>query len=135
MYLFDTDTLSHLVRRRPSESLVERVRSVPVRHRFAASTSAAELLFGALVLGDGGRALLERIERDLLADIDILPFDEAAARLFARAKADLHRRGAPIGDADLQIASIGLAHGFTVVTANTRHLQRVQGLAVENWLG
>jgi tRNA(fMet)-specific endonuclease VapC len=46
----------------------------------------------------------------------------------------LERRGTPIGDADLRIASIALARGLTVVTANVRHFQLVSGLPVENGL-
>lgn len=134
MYLFDTNILSELARRSPSPRLVDRLRSVPRTRRFAASITVAELVFGALLLGERGRTLLDRIERDLLRGLAVLPFDEAAARRFAASKAELYRRGAPIGDADLQIAAIALVHGLTVVTANTRHLARVDGLAVENWL-
>lgn len=133
--MFDTNVLSELVRRRPSASLVERLRHVPRERRFAASITVAELLFGSFVLGDQGRLLFERIASELLPGLSVLPFDEAAARRFASVKAELHLRGAPIGDADLQIASIGLVHGITLVTANTRHFDRVEGLAVENWLG
>jgi tRNA(fMet)-specific endonuclease VapC len=46
----------------------------------------------------------------------------------------LERRGTPIGDVDLRIASIALARGLTVVTANVRHFQLVSGLPVENGL-
>jgi predicted nucleic acid-binding protein len=134
VYLFDTNVLSELARRSPSPRLVERLRLVPPARRFAASITVAELVFGALLLGERGRTLLDRIDRDLLRGLSVLPFDETAARRFAASKADLHRRGTPIGDADLQIASIALAHGLTVVTANTRHLAHVDGIAVENWL-
>src|SRR5579885_751968 len=124
-----------MVRRRPPPALAARLAAVPPGRRFAASITVAELLFGALVLGDQGRALLGRIERDVLAGLVVLPFDDAAARRFAAVKAELYRGGTPVADADLQIASIALAHDLTVVTANTRHFARVPGLAVENWLG
>ncbi len=64
-----------------------------------------------------------------------LPFDTAAARIYAEVRADLERRGTPLDGADLRIAAIALAHGHTVVTANVRHFGRVPGLPVENWLG
>jgi predicted nucleic acid-binding protein len=106
MYLFDTNSLSELARRRPSPVLLERLLSVPARRRFAASITVAELAFGALLLGDRGLTLLARIDRDLLSGLSVLPFDESAARQFATVKADLHRRGTPTGDADLQIEAI-----------------------------
>ena len=43
------------------------------------------------------------------------------------------RPGASIGIEDVQIAATALARGFAVVTANTRLLARISGLAVENW--
>jgi tRNA(fMet)-specific endonuclease VapC len=134
VYLFDINILSELVKRSPSAQLVERLRSVPRGRRFAASITAAELIFGALLLGEDGRALLGRIERDLLRGLTVLPFDDIAARRFAEVKAELWRRGEPVGDADLQIAAIALVGGLTVVTANTRHFARVRGVAAENWL-
>ena len=49
-------------------------------------------------------------------------------------RAEPERRGTPIGDADLRIASIALDRDLTVVTGNVRHFKKVPGLAVENWL-
>jgi predicted nucleic acid-binding protein len=39
-----------------------------------------------------------------------------------------------LGEPDLRIASIALSQGLTVVTGNVRHVGRVPGLKVENWL-
>jgi predicted nucleic acid-binding protein len=53
-----------------------------------------------------------------------------AAELFA----DLHQRGALIGDADILIAATTLAHGYWLATNNESHMRRIAGLQVENWL-
>ncbi|MCK6627997.1 MAG: hypothetical protein L6R45_22815 [Anaerolineae bacterium] len=37
-------------------------------------------------------------------------------------------------DADILIAGIALAGGYTLVTQNVKHFQRITGLKVENWL-
>ena len=86
---------------------------------------------------DGGPQaddLLDRIETRLLPELPVLPFDASAARRYGEVRAELERRGTPLGDADLRIAAIALARGLTVVTGNVRHFQRVPGLPVENWL-
>ena len=70
----------------------------------------------------------------LLADVFVLPFDEAAARRFGRLKADLERSGSRLADLDLQIAAICLEAGATLLTHNTRHFARVAGLVLEDWL-
>ena len=49
-------------------------------------------------------------------------------------RAELERRGTPIGDGDLRIASIALDCDLAVVTGNVRHFEKVSGLAIENWL-
>jgi predicted nucleic acid-binding protein len=76
----------------------------------------------------------QRLDETLLPNLPVLPFDASAARRYGEVRAELERRGTPIGDADLRIASIALARNLTVVTGNVRHFRKVPGLAVENWL-
>ncbi len=78
--------------------------------------------------------MLERIEDTLLPNLPVLPFDTSAARRYGEIRAELEQRGTPIGDADVRIAAIALAHGLKVVTGNERHFRRVPGLETENWL-
>ena len=49
-------------------------------------------------------------------------------------RAELEQQGQPLDLADLGTASIALAGDFTLVTGNTRHFGRIEGLRVENWL-
>lgn len=42
-----------------------------------------------------------------------LPFDDAAAEVYGRLRAELTHRDTPIGPNDLMIAAIALAHDFT----------------------
>jgi tRNA(fMet)-specific endonuclease VapC len=133
-YLFDTDILSGLMRRSPSLGLVRRVASVPPVEQATTAITLGELLYGATRLGPTGGALLARVEALVSENLPILPFDEDAARRYGRLRAALEAAGTPIGDADMRIASIALARGLVVVTANTRHFERVPDLMVENWL-
>ena len=56
------------------------------------------------------------------------------AKQAARIRADLKRKGTPIGAYDLQIAATALVNGLTVVTNNTDEFKRVVGLKLENWV-
>ena len=69
-----------------------------------------------------------------LAPLEILPFDETAMRRYGVLRSALERRGPPIGALDLLIAAHALALNTTLVTNNPREFQRVEGLALENWL-
>jgi tRNA(fMet)-specific endonuclease VapC len=74
----------------------------------------------------------------LLAALVILPYDELAARRYGQLKAQLEREGQTTGDLDLQIASIVMTRGASLVTHNTKHFSRLAesaGLILEDWLG
>ena len=60
----------------------------------------------------------------------ILPFDEAAARIFHRLR-DARTR---TGTMDLKIAAICIAHDALLLTRNLVDFEKVPGLRVENWL-
>lgn len=62
-----------------------------------------------------------------------MPFDDAAAVVYAEIRAALAQAGKPIGPNDLQIAAIALANDLTLVTHNTREFSRVQGLKLADW--
>ena len=70
----------------------------------------------------------------LLSEIEILPYDDLAAQTYGVIRADLERKGTPIGPMDLLIAAHAKAKGFTIVTNNVREFERVEGLAVEDWV-
>jgi predicted nucleic acid-binding protein len=134
MYLLDTDILSNLLKPVPSTRLIVRLSSVPPEQQFTSSITLGELVYGAYRQRTRTGALLEQIDRTLLPNLTILPFNDAAARQYGELRAELERRGTPLDDADLRIAAVALARGLTVVTGNVRHFQRVPGLPVENWL-
>jgi len=134
MYLLDTDILSNLMRRAPSTVLIARLAQVPPEQQFTSAITLSELLYGAYRLGTMANALLQRLERSLLPNLAVLPFDIDAAFKYGKARAEMERRGIVIGDADLRIAAIAQSRGLTVITGNVNHFRRVPGLPVENWL-
>jgi tRNA(fMet)-specific endonuclease VapC len=133
MYLFDTDTLSALMDRFPPDRLIAKRSSVPPSQLATSSITLGEIVYGAYRVFARTREIVTRLEA-ILPSIPVLPFDAEAGRRYGELRAELERRGTPIGGADTRIASIALARGLTVVTRNVRHFQMVPGLAVENWL-
>ena len=69
-----------------------------------------------------------------ISSVAIVAFDESSARSFGALAANLASRGVPIGDFDVLIAAHAIAISAVLVTNNTKHFTRVQGLVVENWL-
>ena len=48
-------------------------------------------------------------------------------------RADLERKGTPIGVNDLHIAGHARSRGLMVVTNNTKEFTRVEGLRITDW--
>jgi len=128
MNLLDSDHCIAILRKK----LDLRERVSPDEELATTAISVAELTHGA------NRSIhrednLARLEV-LLSALIILPFDEAAARRFGILKAELEKGGEPLDDMDLQIASIALENDLPLVTNNTRHFNRLNGLRLVNWL-
>jgi tRNA(fMet)-specific endonuclease VapC len=130
-YLFDTDTISAVLRPRPDLTVARRLATVPADAQFTSAITLGELLFGAVRKARAD--LLARIQA--IADtVPVLPFHEAAARTYAELRADLERRGTALAEPDLRIAAIALTFNLVLVTGNERQFRRVPDLVVENWL-
>jgi tRNA(fMet)-specific endonuclease VapC len=108
------------------------LRCSPPHEQFTTAITVGELLHGAFRVGR--ESLTARVEAVVRSAQTVLSFDAAAARIFADRKAELERRGEPIAEPDLRIASIALSRELVLVTRNVRHFARVPGLVVENWI-
>ena len=74
------------------------------------------------------------LERFLGLGVDVLPFDAEDAGHAGDIRADLERKGTPIGPFDYLIAAQARRRGATLVTANFREFARVPGLLVADWM-
>ena len=71
---------------------------------------------------------------DFVSRLDVLPYGPKAAAHCGDIRADLERKGAPIGVNDLRIASHARSEGLVLVSNNLREFERVEGLRLENWV-
>ena len=56
-----------------------------------------------------------------------------SAEIFGMLKASLKKSGNLLDDFDLIIASCAMANNLTLVTNNTKHFSRIDGLKLTNW--
>jgi tRNA(fMet)-specific endonuclease VapC len=133
MFLFDTDTLSNLLKKVPSSNLLSRLAKVKRHDQFTTSITVGEMVYGAFK-SDRPDYFLEKLDNLLLPNLTILPFDEAAARKYGELRADLERTGIMIGEPDLRIASICLIHQLILITGNLKHFIKIKELEIQNWL-
>lgn len=128
--MLDTNIVSNFIRY-PNGPAAIRFRQNLHTHLCTSIVVQAELYFGAEKVKSG--KLRERIDA-AVALIDVLPLGEPFAEHYAQLRADLERRGTPIGSNDLFIAAHARSLGATLVTDNIREFSRVPNLRVENWL-
>ena len=65
-----------------------------------------------------------------LEAVDVVPLDEAACRVFGSERARLRAEGNLIGDMDILIGATAISNNLTLLTNNTRHFERMQGLSI-----
>lgn len=133
MYLFDTDVITNPLKPVPSPKLLTRLRPLSRAEQHISAVTVGEMVFGAYRSHDPAYHL-RRMELAILPRVEVIPFDEEAARKYGELRAQLERAGTPLAVPDLMIAATALSRGFVMVTGNVRHFGRVPGLKVENWL-
>ena len=130
LWLLDTNAVIMLVSRR-SEALLERVEAADLGSLAVSSIVAHELYFGAY-RSQQVDFNLETL-RLLFTDLPVLELDREDARVAGDIRADLARRGMPIGPYDVLIAGQAKARDLPLITNNTAEFSRVSGLRLEDW--
>ena len=129
-YLLDTNACVECLRNR-NAGVVARFQSCSPRELRLCSVVVAELCYGAYKSPKPAANLT--LVQTFAAPLISVPFDDLAADVYGRIRADLERRGQAIGPNDTMIAAIALANGLTIVTHNTAEFSRVSGLLIEDW--
>jgi tRNA(fMet)-specific endonuclease VapC len=117
--------------KRSHPNLLKRIRKVDLSQIAISVVTEAELLYGIQITNNPKATLASFNE--FIKHMRVLEWDRGAATHYAVIRADLRKRGLPIGANDLMIAAHGRSLNATVVTNNETEFRRVSGLKVENW--
>ena len=130
MILLDTNICIYIINAKPP-AVLARFQQYRLGDIGLCSVVAAELAFGVAKSGSArNRQALEMF----LAPLTILPFDAPAVWAYGDLRADLERRGTPIGSLDTMIAAHVLSQQAKLITNNTREFVKVPGLQLDNWV-
>lgn len=129
-YMLDTDIASYAMKM-TSQRVLDRLSRTSVTDICISSIAKAELEFGVAL---SPRPAQDRDRMELfLRYVEVLDFPAEAAYDYGQIRADLKRRGQPIGANDMLIAAHARFLGLTLVTNNMREFLKVSGLKLENW--
>lgn len=76
------------------------------------------------------RVRRESFLNELLTDLTVYPFTKETAMLAGKLDGEQQSQGVVIPFGDLLIGATALALGYSVLTANVRHFERIPGLSV-----
>jgi len=129
-YLLDTNICIYIAKQKP-QGVLARLHQLRPGDVGMSIITYLELVYGAWKSQRREANLLRIHELERL--IPVLPLDASAARHYGQMRAELERKGSPIGAYDLLIAAQALSLGLILVTNNSREFRRVPHLTVENW--
>ena len=127
-YILDTDISSYLIRG-DHESVTGKFAELYDSCAIS-SITAAELQYGAKKRNN---KLLTQKVKSFCDLVEIVSWDEEAAKAYARLRVELETSGTPIGNMDMLIAASALARKAVLVTNNTEHFSRIRDLKLDNW--
>jgi tRNA(fMet)-specific endonuclease VapC len=129
-YMLDTNIVIYVLKRRPVELLD--VFNLHTGQMCVSSITVAELLHGVEKSSMPDHNLLQ--VEDFISRLEVLPYGIKAAAHYGEIRANLERKGTPIGVNDLHIAGHARSEGLTLVSNNVREFERVEALRLANWV-
>ena len=127
-YILDTCTCIAMLK--GNERVQAKIKAVGYSNCFVSEITIAELYFGA---EKSGRQNHFRDVEDILKLFKVLPITSALLQ-YAKSRWSLERIGMKIDTMDLFIGSTALCNKMILVTGNTKHFERLEGLKLENWM-
>ncbi len=136
-YLLDTCVISELVKPVPDQGVLEWLTAQPEERIFLSVVTLGEIQAGISKLADSRRKidLLSWLENHLLPRFAqrMLPVSAEAAILWGMKRGEAAATGTTLPLADSMIAATAIALGMTVVTRNSKDLQRCGALVINPW--
>ena len=129
-YFLDSNICIRLLNR-SSQNVIDNYKKIDIDDIGIPSTVAAELIYGANKSAKRDYNLMKF--RTFLSQLRIVYVDMDVIEVYGKIRAELERKGTPIGANDYFIAAIVKANGGILVTNNTGEFARVDGLVLEDW--
>lgn len=130
-YLLDTNICIYIAKNKP-QSVLDRFIELKVGQVFMSTITYGELLFGA---EKSQHPIKTKHTIQKLSNlIPAIPIPISAAQHYAQQRQQLEKKGKPIGNNDLWIASHALANGLILVSNNLKEFKRINKLKLENWV-
>lgn len=107
-----------------------KIKAVGLENCFISEITVAELKFGV----EKSQKVKEnrRVSTTFIEHINVLPI-YSSLDVYAKEKSRLQKLGTSIDDFDLLIGATAISNDLTLVTNNTKHFKRLNGVKLEDW--
>lgn len=129
MYCLDTDITIEYLKNNPS--VVSKV-NLYFNELCITPITVLELFYGAYRSSQVEKHIAQ--VQELRNNLNVLTFTLLVYEQFGKTKAQLKEEGKIIDNFDLIISCFCKAYGCILVTNNTKHFERIEGLKLENWM-
>jgi tRNA(fMet)-specific endonuclease VapC len=130
IYFLDTNICIRILNG-SSQSVIDNFEKIDLDDIVIPSIVAAELIYGANKSAKRDYNLMKF--RTFLNQFRIAGINTDAIEAYGEIRAELERKGTPIGANDYFIAAIAKANDGILVTNNTGEFSRIDGLTLEDW--
>jgi tRNA(fMet)-specific endonuclease VapC len=128
--MLDTNICIALIKQKPA-NVVKKFNDFQVGEICISTVTLAELRYG--VAKSQYQEKNQAALNDFILPLEIAEFDEAAANYYGVLRANLERKGTPIGAMDLMIGAHALSQNLTIATNNVREFKHIPQLVVVDW--
>ena len=129
-YFLDTNICIYVINKRPS-AIIAKFTEFPPQELGISAIVVSELRYGVANSQQAERN--QQLLDAFLRPFQIVPYGKKAAQAYGTIRAELEKKGQPIGREDLLIAAHAVSADLTLITNNEDEFRRVPNLRVENW--
>jgi len=129
--LLDTNICIYIIKQQPI-TVLKRFLEYQVGDIGISSITLSELRYG--VAKSAHQEKNAKALDGFIIPLEVVSFDEAAAHVYGKIRADLEKSGTPIGAMDMLIAAHAVSLGIPLVTNNTREFVRISSLNSIDWM-
>ena len=129
-YLIDTNICIYIMNKRPP-AVIKKFKRFELGEIGISTITVSELQYG-VSKSNHRKKNADRLE-EFLAPLEMLTYDQMAARVYGDIRFQLENLGQPVGPLDLLIAAHAISRDLVLITNNEREFKRIKRLKVENW--
>ncbi len=129
-YLLDTNICVYYLK--GMFAIDQKILKVGIENCYISVITLAELQYGVANSAEHKQTHNQQVLDNFAENLQVVPL-ETCLKVFAQIKTHLKKQGQIVDSFDLLIAATAIANEMVLVTHNTKHFERIEGIILEDW--